>query len=132
MEKTISAPRCCQTIERLIMLISKIIIGNMKAKALRLPDDVLVAVRFAGKKEKIDEATTLRKLLRIGAERYVAECYSRGEVTLREAAAILGVCPREALNLFWDMGIGGNVGAEEAMKAISRIGSLRAPRRQRI
>ncbi|MBI5197537.1 MAG: hypothetical protein HZA19_02895 [Nitrospirae bacterium] len=97
----------------------------MRAKALRLPDNLLDAVKFAEKKEKLDEPTTLRKFLRLGAERYVGESYSRGDISLREAAKVLDMTTRETLELFWDMGITGNVGAEETLKAISaaeRIG----------
>jgi len=67
------------------------------------------------KREKIDEPTTLRKFLRLGAEKYVADSYARGEVTLREAANILDVTTRYALELFWDMGLTGNVGAGETI-----------------
>ncbi len=93
----------------------------MRAKALRLPDNLLDAVKFAEKKEKLDEPTTLRKFLRIGAERYVADSYARGETTLREAAEVLDITTREALELFWDMGIAGNVSADQTLKAISLI-----------
>jgi hypothetical protein len=91
----------------------------MKAKALRLPDDLLVTVKFAEKKEKLDEPTTIRKFLRIGAERYMADCYSRGEVSLREAGELLSLTTRDTLELFWNLGITGNVGTQEASKAIS-------------
>ena len=91
----------------------------MRAKALRLPDNLLDAVKFAEKKEKLDAPTTLRKFLRLGAERYVGESYSRGDISLREAAKVLDMTTRETLELFWDMGITGNVSAEETLKAIS-------------
>ena len=91
----------------------------MRAKALRLPDDLLDIVKFAEKKEKLDEPTTLRKFLRLGAEKYMGELYSHGEISLREAANILDMPARDVLELFWDMGISGNVGAEETLKAIS-------------
>jgi hypothetical protein len=91
----------------------------MKAKALRLPDSLLEAVRFAEKKEKLDEPTTLRKFLRLGAEKYVGDSYARGDISLREAAEVLDVPVREALELFWDMGITGNVDADKAFKSIS-------------
>lgn len=91
----------------------------MRAKALRLPDDLLDVVKFAEKKEKLDEPTTLRKFLKLGAERYVAERYAHGDVSLREAAQVLDITTREALELFWDMGISGNVGADQALKALS-------------
>lgn len=91
----------------------------MKAKALRLPDNLLDAVKFAEKKEKLDEPTTLRKFLRLGAEKYVGDSYANGGISLREAARVLDITTREALELFWDMGITGNVDADKALKAIS-------------
>jgi len=90
----------------------------MKAKAIRLPDDLLDAVKFAEKRERLDEPTTLQKFLRLGAEKYIAGLYARGEVSLREAADVLGLPVREALDLFWEMGISGNVGASETLKSI--------------
>jgi len=43
---------------------------------------------------------------------------------LREAAAVLAVSSRQALELFWDMGISGNVGAEETVRALSTLEKL--------
>lgn len=93
----------------------------MKAKALRLPDNLLDAVKFAEKKEKLDEPTTIRKFLRLGAEKYVGDSYARGDISLREAANVLDITVRETLELFWDMGITGNIDADKALKAISFI-----------
>ena len=93
----------------------------MMAKALRLPDNLLEAVKFAEKKEKLDEPTTIRKFLRLGAEKYVADSYSRGEISLREAAKVLDIPPREVLELFWDMGITGNLDAADTLKALSLV-----------
>lgn len=93
----------------------------MKAKALRLPDNLLDAIKFAEKREKLDEPTTIRKFLRLGAEKYVADGYAHGEISLREAARVLDITTREALELFWDMGITGNLDAGKAMKAISFV-----------
>lgn len=90
----------------------------MRAKALRLPENLLDAVKFAEKKERIDEPTTLRKFLRIGAEKYVGDSYARGDISLREAADILDITTREAIELFWDMGVTGSAGADETLKAI--------------
>lgn len=93
----------------------------MKAKALRLPDNLLDAVKFAEKKEKLDEPTTLRKFLRLGAEKYVGDSYARGDISLREAANVLDMTVRETLELFWDMGITGNIDADKTLKAISFV-----------
>lgn len=97
----------------------------MKAKAIRLPDRLLEAVKFAEKKEVVDEPTALRKLLRLGSERYVATLYARGEITVREAARVLDVSVRETLELFLDMGVPGNVTAAQAARALNRF---KAPR----
>ncbi|MDO9288033.1 MAG: hypothetical protein Q7T83_04515 [Thermodesulfovibrionales bacterium] len=93
----------------------------MKAKALRLPDNLLDAVKFAEKKEKLDEPNTLRKFLRLGAEKYVGDSYARGDISLREAAKVLDMTVRETLELFWDMGITGNIDADKALKAITFV-----------
>lgn len=101
----------------------------MKAKALRLPDNLLDAIKFAGKKERLDEPTTLRKFLRLGAEKYVADSYARGDISLREAAKVLDITARETLELFWDMGLAGNVNADKTWRAISFVEKKRAKRR---
>jgi hypothetical protein len=93
----------------------------MRAKALRLPDSLLHAVKFAEKREKLDEPNTLRKFLRLGAEKYVADSYERGDISLREAAGVLELTTREAVELFWDMGITGNVDADKTFKAIKFV-----------
>jgi hypothetical protein len=98
----------------------------MKAKALRLPDNLLHAVKFAEKKEKLDEPTALRKFLRLGAEKYVADSYERGDISLREAAGVLEITTREALDLFWEMGISGNVDADKTLKSIKLIEKIAA------
>ncbi len=91
----------------------------MKAIAIRLPQELLDAVEYTGKKEKLDEPTALRKLLKLGAERYVGELYKRGDISLRDASAALGITVRETLELMLDMGISGNVGAELSLKSLA-------------
>ena len=54
-----------------------------------------------------------------GAEKYVGDIYAHGDISLREAAEVLDLPLREALEFFWDMGISGNVDADKAFKAIS-------------
>jgi predicted HTH domain antitoxin len=93
----------------------------MKAGTLRVPDNLLGAIKFVEKKEKLDEATTLRKFLRLGVEKYVSDGYARGEISLRDAARMLDIPIRDTLELFWDMGVTGNVSAEQTLKAFSVI-----------
>jgi hypothetical protein len=96
----------------------------MRAKALRLPDNLLNAVKFAQNKEKLDEPNTLRKFLRLGVEKYIGDGYARGELTLREAASVLDITLLETLDLFLDMGIAGNVDADKCFKAITFAGKM--------
>jgi hypothetical protein len=51
----------------------------------------------------------------------VADSYARGDIGLREAAEVLDISTRGALELFWDMGITGNVGAVETLKAFEFV-----------
>jgi len=94
----------------------------MKAKALRLPESLLIAVKFAEKREHLDEPTTLRKFLWLGAEKYLGDSYARGDVSLREASDALGLTTRATLELFWDMGIAGNMDADLSLKALTLVG----------
>ena len=104
----------------------------MRAKALRLPDSLLHVVKFAENKEKLDEPNTLRKFLRIGAENYVADNYRRGEISLREAAEVLDMTTRETLELFWNLGITGNVDADMSLKSIAVVKTMAAkPKRSK-
>jgi predicted HTH domain antitoxin len=90
----------------------------MKAKAIRLPENLLDAVSFVEEKEKIDEPTALRKLLKMGIENYVVELYSKGDLTLREVAKILNVSLREAMEIIWQSGVKGNVKAAQALRSL--------------
>lgn len=83
-------------------------------------------VNYAEKREKLDEPAALRKFFWLGAEKYVGELYARGEISLREAASVLDITTREALELFWGMGIPGNVGADTAFQAL-RVAEKKAP-----
>lgn len=64
----------------------------------------------------------MRKFLWLGAEKYMGDSYARGEVSLREASDVLGLTTRETLELFWEMGIAGNVDADLSLKALSLVG----------
>ena len=44
-----------------------------------------------------------------------------GEISIREAADILDMTTRDVLELFWNMGITGNIGAAETLRALSFV-----------
>jgi hypothetical protein len=63
----------------------------------------------------------IRKLIRIGFETYVGNLYRQGKVTLREAARLLGINQIEAMNLFLDSGIKGNLDASDVLTSLERF-----------
>ncbi len=93
----------------------------MKTKSLRIPEDMISAIELIEKEEKIEEATAMRKLMRIGFETYVSNLYKQGRLTLREAARLLNVDLIEAMNIFLDAGIKGNLNASDVMISLKRF-----------
>lgn len=93
----------------------------MKTKSLRIPKDMISAIELVEKEEKIEESTAMRKLMRIGFETYVGNLYKQGKVTLREAARLLSVSQIEAMNIFLDAGIKGNLDASDVMISMKRF-----------
>jgi predicted HTH domain antitoxin len=93
----------------------------MKTKSIRIPNDLMSAVKLVEKSEKIEESTAMRKLMRIGFETYVANLYKEGKVTLKEAASLLKMNQIEALDLFLDLGIKGNLEASDVRKSLERF-----------
>jgi len=93
----------------------------MKTKSIRLPEDMLDAVKLVEKREHIEEATAIRKLIRVGFEAYVTELYRRGQISLREAAKRLKVSQIEAMDLFLLSGVKGNLDAYDVMESLDRF-----------
>lgn len=69
------------------------------------------------KREGLDEEDALRMVIDLGLKDYVVELYRRGDLTIREAAAILDLNLRQTLEIV-EKKIGGNVGREEACRAL--------------
>lgn len=84
-----------------------------------------MAVRDVGQNEHIEESAAMRKLLYLGIERYLAERYRAGEITLREMARRMGTSLSEALDLLQRLGIPGNVGAADALESLERMSAAR-------
>ncbi len=93
----------------------------MKTKSIRIPKDMMAAIEIVEKEEKIEESTAMRKLIRIGFETYIGNLYKQGKVTLRQAAKLLNLSQIEAMNLFLDAGIKGNLDASDVMVSLERF-----------
>lgn len=93
----------------------------MKIKSIRMPDEIIDAITVVEKEEKVEEATAIRKLIRIGYETYVANMYKFGKLSLAEASRLLGLTQVETLELFIDKGIKGNLDTADVMQAMERF-----------
>jgi predicted HTH domain antitoxin len=93
----------------------------MKTKSIRITEDMLSAVELVKKEEKIEEATAMRKLMKIGFEAYLGNLYRLGKITLREAAQLLNMNQSETMDMFLDMGIKGNLDAADVLYSLNRF-----------
>ncbi len=87
----------------------------MTTKTLRLPDSLLDAVRELGQAEQVEEATAMRKLLRMGYGLFLAEQYRAGRLTLREVAQRMELSLSETLEALQRVGVTGNTGADDTL-----------------
>lgn len=85
----------------------------MKTRSIRIPEEILEAVKLVEEREHLEEATAIRKLMKVGFESYVTALYRRGEITLREAAKRLNMSQSEAMDLFLEAGVPGNLDASD-------------------
>ena len=86
-----------------------------------IPEDLARAIAAVEKEEAIEEATAMRKLLRIGFETYVSRLYKKGKITLRKAARLLRMNEIELINLLLDAGIKGNLEASDVLVSLDRF-----------
>lgn len=90
----------------------------MKTKSIRIPDDIQRAVTTVEKEEKVEEATAIRKLIKIGYETYVADRYRDGKLTLAEASRRLAISQSEMIDLLLERGIKGNLDAGDVLLSL--------------
>jgi len=87
--------------------------GEVKASRDRTFKGILQIMQ----REGLDEEGAMAMVLDLGLKDYVVELYRRGDVTIREAAIILGLNLRQTLEIM-EKRIGGNVGRAEAISAL--------------
>jgi len=61
----------------------------MKARSIRVPDDIDKAIAYVSRVERIEKTQSLRKLAKLGFDFYVATNYQAGKLSLREASELL-------------------------------------------
>jgi len=94
----------------------------MKTKSIRIPEEILSAIEIVKNEEKIEESSAMRKLIRIGFETYLGNLYKQGKITLREAARLLSIDQIEAMDLFLEAGIKGNLLASDVLLSLKKFG----------
>jgi predicted HTH domain antitoxin len=86
-------------------------------RSVRFSQETLRAIEWIQQREGGDVSDAVRRLLRKGLEREVADLYAQGKVTLREAAEVLSVSLLAAMDLLRHHGVPGNVTMEQALEA---------------
>lgn len=87
----------------------------MSVRSIRISEDIEAAIRYVAERDHAEQAQSLRKLARMGFEAYVAREYRAGEVSLRQAADLLGVTLWDALDRLAALGATGNASAESVL-----------------
>lgn len=95
----------------------------MKVKSMRIPEDIDKAIIYVSRAEKIENTHSLRKLARMGFESYISKEYEAGKITLRDASDLLKLTLSETIDLLADMGVKGNIHAENVLNSLKSFSS---------
>jgi len=95
----------------------------MKVRSMRIPEDIDKAIVYVSRSEKIENTHSLRKLARMGFESYISKEYKAGKITLREASDLLKLTLSETVDLLSDMGVKGNIHAENVLNSLKMFSS---------
>ncbi|MBN1105558.1 MAG: hypothetical protein JXL84_19275, partial [Deltaproteobacteria bacterium] len=90
----------------------------MKVRSIRVPDDIDKAIEYVSRVEKTEKTQSLRKLARLGFESFVATQYRDGKLSLRAASSLLRLSLSEAIDLFAQMGVSGNIRARDVLASL--------------
>ncbi len=90
---------------------------------MRIPEDIDKAIVYVSRSEKIENTHSLRKLARMGFESYISKEYKAGKITLREASVLLNLTLSETVDILSDMGVKGNIHAEDVLNSLKTFSS---------
>ena len=93
----------------------------MSVHSLRLPPETEEAIAYVARHEKLEKAQSLRKLARLGFERYIARDYRDGRLSLRDVARMLGMSLSEAQDLLAELGVPGNLRLADVMASLDSL-----------
>lgn len=95
----------------------------MSIKSIRIPDDIDRSIEYVARSERLEKSQSIRKLMRIGFEYYVAKLYEQGKLTLRETAGLLNLTLLETLDFLFETGVRGNIKTKDVMEALHELPS---------
>jgi predicted HTH domain antitoxin len=70
------------------------------------------------RKDGLDEESAIKKIINMGIQDYVADLYRNGDISIREAADILQMSFRQAMEILEEK-VGGNIRREEEIRALN-------------
>jgi len=94
------------------------------SRSVRFSEELWTTICWLHQREGGDISEEIRRLLKKGVEREIAELYRQGKVSLREAADLLARPHRETLELFREMGVPGNVTMAQSLAALDAADAL--------
>lgn len=93
----------------------------MVVKTVRLPGNLIRAVKRRARLEGVDESTAIRQLIDLGVKGYSTRLYRAGRLTLTEAARLSNATVREMLDILADHGVKGNVRYDQQKKSLELV-----------
>lgn len=93
----------------------------MNVKTFRMTKEIVDAMNYVSRAEKIEKSQSLRKLASLGFEAYVAQLYKDGRVSLRESAKLLKRTLSDTLLLMIDHGVSGNITATDVFESVEAL-----------
>ena len=92
--------------------------------AIEVPENIMEIVKQRLQREHLDEKASLKQLLCMGAEKYLAERYSEGELSIEKLAELLGVDLYRAREILEKYHVKSSISYSRFVKGISNAEAI--------
>lgn len=93
----------------------------MENITIGIPKTIEMILKQRSKEEHIEEDIALKQLLYLGAEKYIVEKYSRGEITIGKATELLNVDLYKMHEILEKYCVKASISYEHFVKGIERV-----------
>ncbi len=93
----------------------------MENITIGIPKTIEMILKQRSKEEHIEEDIALKQLLYLGAEKYIVEKYSRGEITIGKATELLNVDLYKMHEILEKYGVKASISYEHFVKGMERV-----------